>query len=88
MLPWLCLALLVTGSWLVWSKSPLSSHIQPTTAQSAQKAETPYAVKASSNTLFLGNAYWGRYINEWSFRRDLAIIAKTVPVVLRGTGGY
>lgn len=29
-----------------------------------------------------------RYINEWSFRRDLAIIAKTVPVVLRGTGGY
>ncbi|MBM4129976.1 sugar transferase [bacterium] len=29
-----------------------------------------------------------RYINEWSFRRDLAIIARTVPVVLRGTGGY
>jgi lipopolysaccharide/colanic/teichoic acid biosynthesis glycosyltransferase len=29
-----------------------------------------------------------RYINEWSFRRDLAIIAKTVPVVFRGTGGY
>lgn len=29
-----------------------------------------------------------RYINEWSFSRDLAIIAKTIPVVLRGTGGY
>jgi exopolysaccharide biosynthesis polyprenyl glycosylphosphotransferase len=29
-----------------------------------------------------------RYINEWSLWRDLAIIAKTVPVVLRGTGGY
>lgn len=29
-----------------------------------------------------------RYINEWSFTRDLAIIAKTIPVVLRGTGGY
>jgi exopolysaccharide biosynthesis polyprenyl glycosylphosphotransferase len=29
-----------------------------------------------------------RYINEWSFWSDLAIIAKTVPVVIRGTGGY
>lgn len=29
-----------------------------------------------------------RYINEWSFSRDLAIIAKTIPVVIRGTGGY
>ena len=29
-----------------------------------------------------------RYINEWSFSRDLAIMAKTIPVVIRGTGGY
>ena len=29
-----------------------------------------------------------RYINEWSFWGDVSIIAKTVPVVIRGTGGY
>lgn len=29
-----------------------------------------------------------RYINQWSFLGDIAIILKTVPVVLRGTGGY
>lgn len=29
-----------------------------------------------------------RYINQWSFWQDLAIIFKTVPVVLKGTGGY
>jgi len=28
------------------------------------------------------------YINDWSFRQDMAIILKTVPVVLKGTGGY
>jgi len=29
-----------------------------------------------------------RYINTWSLWRDLVILVKTVPVVLRGTGGY
>ena len=29
-----------------------------------------------------------RYINQWTFWQDFAIILKTVPVVLRGTGGY
>ncbi len=29
-----------------------------------------------------------RYINTWSPWRDLAIMLKTIPVVLRGTGGY
>jgi len=29
-----------------------------------------------------------RYINSWSLARDLAIMLKTIPVVLRGTGGY
>ena len=28
------------------------------------------------------------YINDWSFTRDIAIILQTIPVVLRGTGGY
>ncbi|MFO7610190.1 MAG: sugar transferase [Candidatus Krumholzibacteriia bacterium] len=29
-----------------------------------------------------------RYINTWSPWQDLAIMLKTIPVVLRGTGGY
>ncbi len=29
-----------------------------------------------------------RYINTWSLWQDLVILVKTVPVVLRGTGGY
>lgn len=29
-----------------------------------------------------------RYINEWSLWKDIVIIAKTLPVVLKGTGGY
>ena len=29
-----------------------------------------------------------RYINEWSLWKDIAIMAKTLPVVIRGTGGY
>ncbi len=33
--------------------------------------EQPYATSASSNTLFFGNAYWGRYINEWSQKSEL-----------------
>jgi exopolysaccharide biosynthesis polyprenyl glycosylphosphotransferase len=28
------------------------------------------------------------YINQWSLWKDVGIILKTVPVVLRGTGGY
>ncbi len=29
-----------------------------------------------------------RYINEWSLWKDIVIIAKTLPVVFKGTGGY
>ncbi len=29
-----------------------------------------------------------RYINEWSLWKDIVIMAKTLPVVLKGTGGY
>jgi len=69
--PWLCLALILAGGWFVWSKSPVSSSVQSTTVQSVTKTKVPYAVTASSNTLFFGNAYWGRYINEWSQKSGL-----------------
>lgn len=31
----------------------------------------PVPVSVSSNTLFFGNLYWGRYINEWSMKSPL-----------------
>lgn len=31
----------------------------------------PKLVSISSNTLFFGNAYWGRYINDWSMASEL-----------------
>lgn len=32
---------------------------------------TPKIKNISSNTLFLGNIYWGRYINDWSMASEL-----------------
>jgi len=34
-------------------------------------AKTPVPKSISSNVLFLGNTYWGRYINDWSMSSDL-----------------
>ncbi len=39
--------------------------------QSTEQQSTPYITKLSSNLLFTGNVYWGRYINDWSQASDL-----------------
>jgi len=38
----------------------------PSTGNIRVVARAPQPVNLSSNTLFTGNVYWGRYINDWS----------------------
>lgn len=43
--------------------------IEQTATQDPAAEPTPVSVQA--NTLFLGNVYWGRYINDWSMQSEL-----------------
>jgi len=45
----------------------------PTTVSSQQTStkDTPKPVSAKANTLFFGNMYWGRYMNDWSMANPL-----------------
>lgn len=69
--PWLCLLLVLSGILVIWSISTARHTTKAATATPVVKTQAPYAMKVSSNTLFFGNAYWGRYINEWSKKSGL-----------------
>lgn len=63
-------ALILVGifTWALWaSYAPKSI----STTTSRQELPKPKPVSISSNTLFFGNVYWGRYINDWSMKSDL-----------------
>ncbi|OYW84888.1 hypothetical protein B7Z17_03295, partial [Candidatus Saccharibacteria bacterium 32-49-10] len=36
-----------------------------------QAPATPKPVSIQSNTLFMGDVYWGRYMNDWAMKSDL-----------------
>lgn len=60
-------ALLVGGAVMVWGAiKPVKQTVQVHTPP-----PTPRPVSIRSNTLFFGNAYWGRYINDWSMASPL-----------------
>jgi len=61
---------LAIGVYIVWSLSRSSS---PSAQQSPTPAvvQSPTPVSAKANTLFFGNMYWGRYINDWSMASPL-----------------
>jgi len=40
-------------------------------SQQAPAKATPKPVSATANTLFFGNMYWGRYMNDWSMASSL-----------------
>ncbi len=69
--------LLALVCFIVLAGAAAAFLLRPTKSESAapQVVQTtpkpPYAVSASSKTLFFGNAYWGRYINEWSQKSEL-----------------
>lgn len=54
---------LVLGNWYIYQ------HNDKPVVQN--KVVIPKPQKISSNLLFTGNIYWGRYINDWSMASDL-----------------
>lgn len=71
LLVWLSFALVLVGGWAVWSLRPVQDHRQSSSVTTPAKVVRPYAVAVSSRTVFWGNVYWGRYINEWSQKSEL-----------------
>jgi len=59
----------VTAVILAYKTSAPSSDSQINSA--ARKNKTPQPKTISSNVLFLGNTFWGRYINDWSMASPL-----------------
>ncbi|MFZ2125479.1 MAG: CapA family protein [Candidatus Saccharimonadales bacterium] len=71
------------GKWLVWivfvalvGGGFYYLLNRPTTTETAENKSTaikiaPKTTGVSSNVLFLGNTYWGRYINDWSMASKL-----------------
>lgn len=73
-------SLLVLGLLLIvvagYGLGVIIPHLQkdtPKTTDSmqAKAAQEVYPEAVQSNTLFFGNAYWGRYINDWSMASPL-----------------
>lgn len=61
------LGLLILGAWYI-----AMSLRQPSTIQPAPITKpAPHPVSLSSNTLYTGNIFWGRYINDWSMASPL-----------------
>ena len=49
---------------------PKPERVDTSSTQQTEKAE-PKPVSLTANTLFLGDVYWGRYINDWSMKSQL-----------------
>ena len=41
------------------------------TSQVGPEKQPPKPLSVSANTLFLGDVYWGRYVNDWAMKSDL-----------------
>lgn len=61
--------IIVGGVWYVLSNNmPID---EPEATQVKVTPPQPKPVKVEANTLFFGNVYWGRYINDWSMASPL-----------------
>ena len=49
---------------------PKPERVDTSITQQTQPAE-PKPVSVAANTLFLGDVYWGRYVNDWSMKSEL-----------------
>lgn len=66
----LLLVVIVAGAVVVFLLNQ-SSEVQPPNTQQVVKTEPPKPVSLTANTLFLGDVYWGRYVNDWSMASPL-----------------
>ena len=62
-----CLLLLAIAYYFIIPKPQLAD--KNSSQQTAKQAPKPMSVQA--NTLFLGDVYWGRYVNDWSMASPL-----------------
>ena len=62
--------LYVVGS-MVWLYVNRTSYIPEQSTTTRYEAPAPHVVSLTSNLLFTGNIYWGRYLNDWSRASEL-----------------
>lgn len=68
----LCLLVFALGGYGAWRIAGSTQARTPAaTVTQSPVVQTPRPVSARSNTLFFGNAYFSRYINDWSMASDL-----------------
>lgn len=67
----LLIILLVAGAVVavLWLQTPKAA--TPRAQQSVQTTEPAQPVSIKANTLFVGDVYWGRYVNDWSMASPL-----------------
>ena len=65
----LALGGLLVGGFVLWHSNIPTQKVVTTPANLQVLAPNPVSIR--SNALFFGNAYWGRYINDWSMASPL-----------------
>jgi hypothetical protein len=60
---------LLVGGLVIWHSNSPAQHVVTTPANIQVPAPNPISTRSSA--LFFGNAYWGRYINDWSMASPL-----------------
>lgn len=54
---------------LLWFQTPKA--VSPNDLQQSVKTEPARPVSMKANTLFVGDVYWGRYVNDWAMASSL-----------------
>lgn len=62
---------IIVAGGVVWFLASQSPRVTSPTAQEVEEQAPPVPTSLTANTLFLGDIYWGRYINDWSMASDL-----------------
>lgn len=63
--------ILVAAALIFWFLSTLTQRKASDSSQNNTGTVATKPVSVSSNTLFMGDTYWGRYVNDWSQASEL-----------------